>query len=81
MNRKLHELGVQYRQGRSWVLYQKYKNQGYAQPEPYAHKDNNGVTNLLKWTQKGKKFIYDLLAEHGIKPVLEHSDYLDLDGE
>lgn len=81
MNRKLHELGVQYRQGRSWVLYQKYKNQGYAQPEPYAHKDNNGVTNLLKWTQKGKKFIYDLLAEHGIKPVLEQSDYLGLDGK
>ncbi len=29
MNKKLHELGVQYKQGGQWLLYSKYQNKGY----------------------------------------------------
>lgn len=77
MNQMLKELKVIYRQGSHWVLYQKYANKGYGQYEPYPSKDSDGKQNAknnLKWTQKGRKFIYDLLAEHGIRPVLEEND-------
>ena len=84
MNQMLKELKVIYRQGSHWVLYQKYANKGYGQYEPYPFKDSDGKQNAknnLKWTQKGRKFIYDLLAEHGIKPVLERHDFLEMDGD
>ena len=77
MNQMLKELKVIYRQGSHWVLYQKYANKGYGQYEPYPFKDSDGKQNAknnLKWTQKGRKFIYDLLAGHGIRPVLEEND-------
>lgn len=77
MNQMLKELKVIYRQGSHWVLYQKYANKGYGQYEPYPFKDSDGKQNAknnLKWTQKGRKFIYDLLAEHGIRPILEEND-------
>lgn len=84
MNQMLKELKVIYRQGSHWVLYQKYANKGYGQYEPYPFKDSDGKQNAknnLKWTQKGRKFIYDLLAEHDIKPVLERHDFLEMDGD
>lgn len=84
MNQMLKELKVIYRQGSHWVLYQKYANKGYGQYEPYPFKDSDGKQNAknnLKWTQKGRKFIYDLLAEHGIRPVLEQQDFLEMEGE
>lgn len=84
MNQMLKELKVIYRQGSHWVLYQKYANKGYGQYEPYPFKDSDGKQNAknnLKWTQKGRKFIYDLLAEHNIKPVLERHDFLETDGD
>ena len=84
MNQMLNKLNVIYRQGSHWVLYQKYANKGYGQYEPYPFKDSDGKQNAknnLKWTQKGRKFIYDLLAEHNIKPVLERHDFLETDGD
>lgn len=44
-------------------------------------KKNNGqhgVHNNLKWTQKGKKFIYDLLAKDDIHPVAEQMNLLEV---
>lgn len=79
LNSKLHELRVQYRQGKHWVLYQKYADKGYTQYEPFPYDDNKGVHNNLKWTQKGKKFIYDLLANENIYPVLEQMTMIEQD--
>src|SRR3712207_8049855 len=31
LNEKLHELGIQYKQGYIWLLYQKYADKGYTQ--------------------------------------------------
>ncbi|MBB1100008.1 phage antirepressor KilAC domain-containing protein [Limosilactobacillus sp. WF-MT5-A] len=76
LNRLLHEFGVQFKQGRHWVLYHKYDGKGYTQYEAFAYNDNKGVHNNLKWTQRGRKFIYDVLKDHGILPVLEQSELL-----
>ncbi|PWT35687.1 Rha family transcriptional regulator [Limosilactobacillus reuteri] len=76
LNRLLHEFGVQFKQGKHWVLYHKYDGKGYTQYEPFAYNDNKGVHNNLKWTQRGRKFIYDTLKGHGILPVLEQPELL-----
>ena len=75
-NKLLHQFGIQYRQGKHWVLYQKYADKGYTQYEAFAYNDNKGVHNNLKWTQKGRKFIYDILKERGIVPKLERMELL-----
>lgn len=74
MNRKLSELGVQYMQGRMWLLYQKYAQQGYTQSKtvPIVHKDGMpGSTMSTYWTQKGRLFLYELLKRNGILPLIE----------
>src|SRR5690606_17711118 len=70
LNKKLHELGVQYKQGDIWLLYAKYQDKGYTQTTTHViDADHSRVTT--KWTQKGRLFIYELLKQHGILPLIE----------
>lgn len=74
MNRKLHELGVQYNLGGQWLLYAKYQNCGYTHSEtiPITHRDRTQGTKLItKWTQKGRLFLYNLLKDNGLLPMIE----------
>ncbi|SDY22356.1 phage regulatory protein/antirepressor Ant [Thermoactinomyces sp. DSM 45892] len=63
-NRLLHDLGIQYNQGGQWHLYSKYADKGYTDYETYE----DGYTQM-KWTQKGRKFLYQLLQDRGFVPV------------
>ena len=70
-NRKLHELGIQYRQGGTWLLYQKYSGFGYTKSTTFAD-EKTGFSKLsTKWTQKGRLFLYETLKGKGILPVIE----------
>lgn len=69
-NRKLHELGIQYRQGETWLVYAKYQNKGYTHTEPYVINQYKSKI-ITKWTQKGRRFLYDVLKENGILPMIE----------
>lgn len=71
LNRYLEKLGVVYRQGKNWIIRQKYAGKGYMGYDNWSDESNKHVHPLLKWTQRGKKFIYDLLAQNGILPVIE----------
>lgn len=74
LNKKLHELKVQFKQGRQWFLYSEYHNCGYTHSETveYTHKDGTtDVTMNTKWTQKGRLFLYELLKKNKIVPVIE----------
>lgn len=74
MNQYLHEHGVQYKQGGTWLLYQRYAEQGYTSTRTNTHlgKDGDVHTSVhTYWTQKGRLFIYDLLKEHGVLPLVE----------
>ena len=76
MNRWLHEHGVQYKQGQVWLLYQKYADMGYVKSKTFAVSDENGNPNAKLhtcWTQKGRLFIYELLKEYGILPLMEQN--------
>ena len=70
LNTLLHELGIQFKQGDIWLLYQKYADKGYTQSKTHVIDD---VTNKFHtyWTQKGRLFIYDLLKQKGILPLIE----------
>lgn len=76
-NNLLHELGIQYRQGKTWFLYAKYQDKGYTHVEPFGYVDSDGmdqIRNTSKWTQKGQEFIYQKLKEVGISPTIEDNE-------
>ena len=72
-NELLHELGVQYKFRKTWLLYQHYAECGYTQSRTYAIDESRSVMHTY-WTQKGRLFLYDLLKSEGILPVIEHED-------
>jgi len=76
MNEMLHERKIQFKSGDQWVLYQKYSNKGYTQSYTATYEDNSGVLQTktyTKWTQAGRKFIYELLKKDGILPLIEQT--------
>ena len=60
LNNILHEKGIIYKQGKTWVLYSKYN---HLISEKYCDYFINEFGNLLKWTEKGRKFIIELLGK------------------
>ena len=73
LNKKLHELGVQYNQSGTWLLYQNNAKNGYTQSTTHPI-DESRSRLLTKWTQKGRLFIYELLKYEGILPMIERGD-------
>ena len=70
LNNKLHELGIQFKQGDTWLLYQKHADKGYTQSTTHVIDDEKSRM-LTKWTQKGRLFIYELLKDEGVLPLIE----------
>ena len=68
-NNLLHELGIQYKSGKLWVLYQKHADQGYTQSHTYSV--NNHAYQHTLWTQKGRLFLYTTLKAAGFLPTVE----------
>lgn len=74
LNNLLHELGVQFKQGGIWLLYQNYAECGYTSTKTHNYLDENGGNHAkvhTYWTQKGRIFIYGLLKGKGILPNVE----------
>ena len=77
MNKYLHEKKVQFKQGKIWLLYQKYADKGYtgSKTQSYAGKDGEVHTQIhTYWTHSGRAFIYDLLKADGILPRGERKE-------
>ena len=74
LNQYLHEKGIQYKAGDTWVLYAKYANKGYTKSETNAFKGKDGEPRSkvhTKWTQAGRLFIYSLMSADGNMPIME----------
>lgn len=74
MNKILHELGVQYKQGKLWLLYQKYAPLGWTSTKTHNYLDVDGESHSKMhtyWTQKGRLGLYDLLKTNGYLPKIE----------
>ena len=62
LNKKLNELGIQFYQNDTWVLYSKYADKGYTDIKQSVL-DNGKVIYDRKWTQMGREFLLKLLAD------------------
>lgn len=69
-NKLLHDLGIQYKFRKTWLLYQYYADLGYTQSKTFAIDAEKSVMHTY-WTQKGRLFLYDLLKDEGIMPLIE----------
>ena len=72
MNSFLHACGIQYRVGRSWLLYADYADRGLTKSETAVFTRQNGETKttvFTKWTQKGRLLIHELMKAAGYEPV------------
>lgn len=64
LNKKLKELGIQYKQNGQWLLFAKYDGKGYTKSVPctFTHKDGSTGTQMQTvWTSKGREFIHTIL--------------------
>ena len=77
MNKLLNTYGVQYKQSGQWLLYSKYHDMGYTHSKTIDIIRSDGRPDIVmetKWTQKGRLFIYELLKDNGILPVIEQNE-------
>jgi Phage anti-repressor protein len=77
MNKLLHKMGVQYKVSDQWVLYAKHQAKGYTHSETIDIVRTDGTDDVkmnTKWTQKGRLFLYNLLKEDGILPLIERTE-------
>ncbi|WP_296113024.1 phage antirepressor [uncultured Anaerococcus sp.] len=77
MNKLLHELRIQYKQGDQWLLYANIQDKGYTSSETHAYQKKDGTTDvrlLTKWTQKGRIFLYEELKRNGYLPMIERNE-------
>lgn len=72
-NRLLHDFGIQYKQGKVWFLYSKYHDKGYTKTETYTY-DIDKTRVSTKWTQKGRLFLYDILKQNNVLPMIEQDE-------
>lgn len=64
LNRILKDKKVIYKQGGTWVLYQRYQGKGFTKTKTYTYTDSDGETHSniqTVWTQKGREFIHSIL--------------------
>jgi anti-repressor protein len=76
MNYLLHSLGVQYKQSGQWLLYAEHQGKGYTHSHTVDITRSDGQPDIImhtKWTQKGRLFLYDLLRDEGVLPVIEQA--------
>ncbi|WP_449453256.1 phage antirepressor KilAC domain-containing protein [Streptococcus suis] len=76
-NKTLLELSVQHKVNGQWILYKKHMGKGYTDSHTFDYQDKNGHTRAnvtTTWTQKGRLFLYELLKDNGILPLIEQDD-------
>jgi prophage antirepressor-like protein len=69
-NKLLHGFRVQYKMGDTWLLYEKYSDQGYTVTRTYHVNDTTSAIHTY-WTQRGRWFLYGFLKWYGILPISE----------
>lgn len=72
-NQLLHELGIQFKLGGTWLLYQPLAGKGYTCSRTYHINEERSIMHTY-WTQAGRLFLYETLKENGITPLMEDFD-------
>ncbi len=74
MNKLLNKYGIQYKMGGQWLLYSKYKGNGYTKSNTVdiTHTDGRQSVKMhTRWTQKGRLFIYETLKKYDVLPLMD----------
>ena len=74
LNKKLADMGIQYKCNDQWILYSRYKDCGYVSSRSIDITRTDGRPDVVlhtEWTQAGRKFLYEELKKLGILPMLE----------
>ena len=76
-NKLLHELKIQYKQGDIWLLYRNHQSKGFTHSKSFDYTDSKGMPQVrmsTEWTQKGRLFLYQLLKNNEILPMIERGE-------
>ena len=76
-NRILHDLRIQRKVNKQWVLYSKYMGKGYIGSRTKDFVDSKGIARTsitTTWKQKGRKFLYEVLKKNGYLPIVEQDE-------
>lgn len=71
MNTLLKELEIQYCVSGTWLLYAKHQGKGYTKTVTIPYNDGKNSAVHMKWTQKGRLFLYYELKNIGVLPNIE----------
>lgn len=66
LNKKLKEMGIQYKQNGQWLLSAKHDGKGYTKSVPRTYTKSDGTTGTQMqtvWTSKGREFIHSLFSK------------------
>ena len=77
LNKKLNELGIQYKVNGTWVLSAKYANKGYESIKQVSL-PNAKVVYDRRWTQKGREFLLELFSNQDFSktnPALQVNNF------
>ncbi|MEI7727603.1 MAG: phage regulatory protein/antirepressor Ant [Bacteroidota bacterium] len=72
LNKMLHEAGIIYLSGQTWVLYNKYQDKGLAGMKTFTYSDSFGMektSTRLYWTEKGREMIHGLFKPVSMRPA------------
>ena len=69
-NKLLHKLKVQFKIGKTWLLYKDYADSGYTVTRTYII-DGKIASIHTCFTQRGRFWLYDLLKWNGYLPITE----------
>lgn len=65
LNKMLHDLGIQFKIGSTWYLYDKYSGKGYVKmvSAPIEGSSTLKSYTSMRWTPKGQEFVHNLISE------------------
>lgn len=69
-NKLLHGLRIQYKIGKTWILYSRHANKGYTVTNTYEINGKIASIHTL-WTQRGRLWLYEFLKWYDILPQSE----------
>lgn len=72
LNKLLNQLGIQYKQNNTWLLYAKHQNKGYTRTKTwnYTGTDGESKTSMQTvWTEKGRHFIHEVVGKFNEKKL------------
>ena len=65
LNKMLHDLGIQFKIGSTWYLYDKYSGKGYVKmvSAPIEGSSTLKSYTSMRWTPKGQEFVHNIVQQ------------------